>query len=95
MAANNFVGRPGITQSVAYTGTAGSVASGISNGVNRVRVVCTTDAYVTFDGSPPSATSGVYVPAKTPEYFAVSPGQIASAVQLSAGGTLSVTEITQ
>ena len=86
-------GRLGVTQNVAYTGTAGTVANGVNTGVYKVRVLTTTDAFVTTDGSTPSATNGAYVPALSPEYFTVTPGQKVSAVQVSGGGTLYVTEV--
>lgn len=87
------VGRISTAQNVAYTGTAGTVANGVSSGTLKVRVVTTTDAFVTMDGSTPSATSGAYVVGLSPEYFTVTSGQRVSAVQVSAGGTLYVTEI--
>jgi hypothetical protein len=86
-------GRIGPAQNVAYTGTAGTIAAAIGTQTYKVRVVVTTDAFVTTDGSTPSATSGAYVVGLSPEYFTVSPGQKVSAVQVAAGGTLYVTEI--
>jgi hypothetical protein len=87
------VGRIGAAQNVAYTGTAGTVTNGVTNGVQKVRVLVTTDAFVTMDGSTPSATSGAYVVGLAPEYFTVTSGQKVSAVQVSSSGTLYVTEI--
>jgi len=85
-------GRIGTAQNVAYTGTAGAV-SAVGTETYKVRVVVTTDAFVTTDGSTPSATSGAYVVALSPEYFTVTPGQVVKAVQVSSAGTLYVTEI--
>lgn len=83
--------RLGAFQSIAYTGTAGTIANPLSSQCYRVRVVVSTDAYITTDGS--TATVGAtYLPALTPEYFTVSPGQKVSAIQVAAGGTLYVTE---
>jgi hypothetical protein len=60
----------------------------------KVRVLVTTDAFVTTDGSTPSSTAGAYCPANpSVEYFTVSPGQTIRAVQVAAGGTMYVTEI--
>ena len=84
-------GRIGPSQNVAYTGTAG-VTSAIGAQTYKVRVLVTTDAFVTTDGSTPSSTSGAYVPALSPEVFTTSPGQVVKAVQVSAGGTLYITE---
>lgn len=86
-------GRIGAAQNVAYTGTQGAVTTGVTTGISKVRVVVTTDAFVTTDGTTPSSTSGAYVPALSPEYFTVTAGQKPAAVQVSAGGTLYVTEI--
>lgn len=86
--------RPGITQNVAYTGTAGTISDGISDGVFQVRVNCSTAAYIAFGAAPTATTNDIYIAAGTPEYFTVSPGQKVSAVQASSGGTLSVTEMT-
>lgn len=96
MAGQQYIGtgRLGsVAQHVSYTGTAGVVAAGVSAGVTKIRVLVTTDAFVTMDGTTPSATAGAYVPALSPEYFTVSPGQIVKAVQVSAGGDLYVVEL--
>ncbi len=86
--------KQGTMQKVAYTGTAGTISNVITSGVSIVRIVCTTDAYVKIGASPTATTSDMFVPANTPEYFAVpDDGTVkVSAVQLSSGGTLHVTE---
>jgi len=86
-------GRLGVAQNAAYTGTRGETTNGISVGVYKVRVLVTTDAFVTTDGTVPSATNGAYVPGLAAEYFTVTPGQKVSAVQVSAAGTLYVVEL--
>jgi hypothetical protein len=85
-------GRIGPSGNAAYTGTAGSYGP-IGAQTYKVRVLVTTDAFVTTDGSTPSSTNGAYVPALSPEYFTTSGGQTVKAVQVSSGGTLYVTEI--
>ena len=80
-------------QSVAYTGTAGTIATAISTGVHAVRVIVTSAAYVVIGSSPTATTSDVYMPAGLPELFKINPGEKVSAVQVSAGGTLHVTEV--
>lgn len=91
---SNFVGaaRWGKTQSIAYTATPGVIPIGVSVGVTMVRLLTTTDAWVTTDGSVPSATNGTYVVMLTPEYVLVTQGQQPKAVQVSAGGLLCTTE---
>lgn len=86
-------GRIGTQQNVAYTGTAGVITNPVGTETYKIRVLVTTDAWVTTDGTTPSATAGAYVPALAPEYFTVTPGQTPKAVQVSANGTLYVTEL--
>lgn len=86
-------GRLGAHQSVAYTGTAGTIANAITDQVTKIRVVVTSAAYVKVDKSPTATTSDVYMAADSPEYFTVSAGMKVSAIQVSAGGNLHVTEI--
>jgi hypothetical protein len=83
--------RIGTSGNAAYTGTAGTYGP-IGSEIYKVRVVVTTDAWVTTDGSTPSSTSGAYVVALSPEYFTTTPGQSIKAVQVSSGGTMYVTE---
>ena len=96
MAAIQFWGsaRLGTHQSVSYTGTAGTIANAISTGVYRVRVVCTTDAFIKIGNSPTAAATDVPVFANNVEYFTITPGQKVSAIQSSSGGNLHVTEVT-
>ena len=86
-------GRIGLTQNVAYTGTAGTITNVISPSVQKVRILCTTDAFVKIDNSPTATNADAYVVGLEPEYFTCTPGQKVSAVQVSAGGTLYVTEV--
>ncbi len=86
-------GRLGTHQSVAYTGTAGTISSAASSGVLRVRVVTTTAAYIVIGVDPTATTSDVYMPADSPEYFTIAAGEKVSAVRVTSSGTLHVTEI--
>jgi hypothetical protein len=85
----------GTAQNVAYTASKGTITNGISAGVNKIRVLVTTAAFVMIDdgSGTPSGTLGAYVPALSPEYFVCTPGQKVSAVQVSAGGSLYVSEV--
>lgn len=94
MAAQQYIGTARIGPSgnaIAYTGTAGTYGP-IGTETYKVRVLVTTDAYVTTDGSTPSSSAGAYVVGLSVEYFTVTPGQTIKAVQVSSGGTLNVTE---
>lgn len=91
-------------QKVAYTATAGRIANNLSPDTRLVRIVCSSAAYLAFGNSAVVATpngtatvaivNGVYIPANTPEIFALPSGtEKISAVQDTAGGNLHVTEI--
>jgi len=86
-------GRCGTHQSVAFTGTAGTITNAVAAGSYMVRVCSTSACYIAFGTAPTATTAGIYIPANVPEYFTCSPGEKVSAIQLSAGGTLHVTEI--
>ena len=79
------------TQSVAYTGTAGSV-TGWPAGPQGVLVWCTTDAYVLVGNDVTATSAATPLPANTPVPFTVPEGTggvwRVSAIQITAGGTL-------
>jgi hypothetical protein len=83
----------GTHQSVAFSGTAGTISSTIGTGTFKARVVVTAAAYIKIDSSPTATSSDVYMPADSPEYFSIRPGQKVSAIQVSSSGTLHVTEV--
>ena len=86
-------GRTGITQSAAYTGTAGTITNAISAGIKKARISVTSAAYIKVGVAPTATTSDVYMAADAPESITVSPGEKVSAIQVSTGGTLKVTEL--
>lgn len=86
-------GRLETHQSVAYTGTAGTITNAVAAGIFKVRVVVTTAAFVKIGNSPTATSSDVYLAADSPEYFTITPGMKVSAIQSASGGTLHVTEI--
>lgn len=86
-------GRLGTHQSVAYTGTAGTITNAVGPQTRQIRVVVTTAAYVKIDQTPTATSSDVYMAADSPEYFTCSAGMKVSAIQVSSGGTLHVTEL--
>ena len=88
------VGRLSTVQNVAYTGTAGTLTNAFGTQTYKVRCLATTDCYIRIEASPTATTSDTYLVGLSAEYFSVSPGQKVSAVQVSAAGTLIVTEIT-
>lgn len=83
----------GTTQKIAYTDTAGVIASGVGADTKLVRIWCSTDAHVAVGAAPTADTDDMPVSAGIPEYFAIDPGQKVSAVRQSSSGTLYVTEL--
>jgi len=79
----------GTHQSVAYTGTAGTISAEI--GTNVVRVIATTDCYIKIGASPTATSSDVFLLANAAEYFGCDPADKVSAIQVSSGGTIHVT----
>jgi hypothetical protein len=86
-------GRLGTTQSVAYSATAGTIANPVGSQTYKVRVVCTSDAFVRVDDNPTATASDALLPGGSPEYFTITPGMKVSAIQSTAAGMLYVTEI--
>ena len=78
-------------QSVAYTGTAGSV-TGWNAGPQGVLVWCTSDAYILVGEGVTATTGATPIPAGVPVPIFVPGGAGAtwrvSAIQITAGGTL-------
>ena len=86
-------GRLGTHQSVAYSGTAGTITNAISAGVKKARIAVTSAAYVKVGVAPTATTSDPYMAADAPETVTIAPGEKVSAIQVSGGGTLHVTEV--
>lgn len=80
-------------QSVAYTGTAGTITNAVAQGIDVVKVNVTTDAYVSVSGT--ATTSDCLCLAGVDYWFPIPSGGKVSAIQLSSGGTLYVCEMTQ
>lgn len=87
-------GRLSTHQSAAYTTAAGTITNAVGAQTYKVRIVCTTDAYVKVGDAPTAATSDPLFPAGSVEYVTITPGQKVSAIRNSADGSVHVTEIT-
>lgn len=88
--------RPGTHQSVAYTGTAGTISNATGSQTDVIRVVLTSAGYIAITQAGTAATtSDIYMAANVPEYFIVPRAVKVSAIQASAGGTLHVTEMSR
>lgn len=87
--------KPGATQVASYTGTAGVITNPVAAGVQIVRVTLTTAGHIAIGTAPTATTSDIYMPANVPEYFVVPPLCKVSAIQVSSGGNLHVTEMSR
>jgi len=83
----------GLTQNVAYTGTAGTIANVVPPNCVAVRLVSTTDCFVRIGNNPTATTADMYLVAGVPETFGIGLNDKVSAVQVSSGGTIYVTPL--
>lgn len=80
----------GAAQQVAYTATPGQSAA---LNTRVVRVVSTTSCHLKVGTNPAAAVTDTYLPANVIEYIKINVGEKISAIQVSAGGTLHITEL--
>lgn len=87
----------GTSQVLSVGAASAAVTNGVSANIHDVRVVSTTNCWVTFGTAPTAsaAAGSIYLPAGVVEYFHVSPGQKLAAIQDSGSGTLSLAEMTR
>ena len=86
--------RLGNTHKVAYTASAGN-SSKVGKNTTKVRVWCSTDAYIKIGDGVTATTNDAPVGASIPECFDISPGERVSAVKISNDGNLHVTELSK
>lgn len=92
MRAMDNVWRLGASQTVAYTGTAGT-STAVGTQTYAVAISVTTDAFVSLTGT--ATTADHFVKAAHPPLVVLcTPGQTVSAIQSSTGGNLHITELT-
>lgn len=84
-------------QILGYDSTSRTITERITNRV--VRLVCTTDCYVTMYASgqsfPATSVTGIFLPARVPETFSISPNSFISVTRSSTSGNLHVQELTR
>src|SRR5437899_1389754 len=87
--------RQGVSQTVAYTGTSTTITNAFGAQTYQIRISSTTACHykVVEAAGGAAAVTDSLLPINWVEYVNVSPGQKISAIQDSAGGTLSVTEM--
>lgn len=93
MSSEQTIWRDGTHQSVAYTGTAGTITNAVGTATYAVRIVSTSASHFLIAKSPTATTSAPYLPADTPIVVRINPGEKVSFIQSSAGGTGHVTEL--
>ena len=81
-------------ENVAYTGTAAASAA-FASGINHIRIVAPPAASYKIAGTPVATSSDTYLPANVIEIIRVNPGQKISFIQVSAGGTASVSQMSK
>lgn len=75
-------------------GPASTVSTAFAGQTRQVRVAATVACRIRVgDGTPTAAATDTYLPANVVEYLDVTPGQRIAAIQETAAGKLSVTEI--
>ena len=88
--------RIGVTQSVTVGLSSAATANALSKNTIIVRLVSTSDCFVTITTGTPTATpADMFLPAGVPEYIGVDGFTTlkVAAIQSTAGGTLYVTEM--
>lgn len=67
-----------------------------ANNTTHIRLISTTNCWVVFGANPTAtSTTGMYLPALSPEYFWVVRGEKVAVIQDTAGGTLNISELAQ
>ena len=81
-------------QSVTTSGTSAATSNAVGAQTYQVALYCDQDVHIVFGKSPTATTSDFFLPASTMVFFPIAPGEKVAAIQSSAAGTLSVSEMT-
>lgn len=87
---------PSTTQTVTISGTSAATTNALNKNTVVIRVLATTNCFINIGtGTPTATTSGLPLMASVPEYFRVDGSQTlkVAGIQMSAGGSLYVTEM--
>ena len=87
--------RPVKTQTITTSGSSAALSTSITEGVEAVYLTATEHCYVAWGASPTATTSDMYLTKDWPYCLKVSPGEKLAALQVSSGGTLYVTEVSE
>jgi hypothetical protein len=87
---------PNVSYVQAFTGTSSASQAGSTTNSLLVRLVSDTDCFVNLGLNPVvTATTGIFMPAGSVEYFKTEPGWKVAVIQKAAGGNLYITEISR
>jgi len=87
---------PGRYTAMAGSGTAVGTPFTAPNNTRHIRVVATSDCWISFGTNPVAvvgASSAILLPAGVPEYFWVVPGERLAVIQATGGGSLNIAEM--
>lgn len=86
-------GRLSTVQTIATTASSLGATNAFGAQTYKVRVVANTAVHVKIgDGSQTAAATDSFVPANSPEYFTVTPGQKIAAIRAATGGLVTATD---
>lgn len=78
------------TGQIITIGAASAASTALPAGTTCVRLVSSVDCYIEVGSAVTAATTGVFLPAGTVEYFQTAPGEVVACIQVTAGGSLYV-----
>jgi hypothetical protein len=84
---------PGTSQDVAIGAASTACTNAFGSGTYKIRVKVTSDCRIRIEKSPTALSTDTYMSAGDSEYFTVNPGEKIACIQVSAAGTLNLTEI--
>ena len=87
------VSRHGVTQVITVGVASVAVTNPFAATTTIVRLASTTGCYIEVGGTPVASSADAYLPPNVIEYVLVAPGEKIAAIQASAGGFLTVTEV--
>jgi hypothetical protein len=87
--------RPVKTQTITTSGSSAALSTAVVEGVDAVYLTATENCYVAWGASPTATTSDMYLAKDWPYCMKIAVGEKLAALQVSTGGTLYVTEVSE
>lgn len=88
---NQNAARNGVSQAVAYTGTAAAVTNAFGSQTRMIRIVANSACHYAIAGTPVAVVTDAFLPANWVEYVNVNPGEKISAIQAATAGLVTAT----